>query len=132
MAPLFKLKQKLKGYKMKTIHFSQLAELNSQTHAAFTCLKIADTSEQGINDLKAEANAFFEEIGVFKDGVAVSDILYITGNVLGDEGRHDYVFELTNGSTANIPPQARIHEMPDLKWLDDFIVNYEKDYFLEE
>ena len=117
---------------MKTIHFSQLAELNNQTHVAFTGLKIDDTSEQGINDLKAEANALFEELGIFKDGVAVSDILYITGNALGDEGRHDYVFELTNGSIANISPQARIRQMPDLKWLDDFIVNYKDDYFVEE
>lgn len=117
---------------MKTIHFSQLAELNDQTHVAFTGLKIADTSEQGINNLKAVVNASLEEMGVFKDGVAVSNILRITGNVLGDEGRHDYVFELTNGSIANISPFARIREMPDLKWLDDFIVNYEKDYYWRE
>ena len=85
---------------MKTIHFSQLAELNDQTHVAFIGLHIADTSEQGINNFKAAVNASLEESGVFKDGVAVSNILRITGNTLGDEGRHDFVFELTNGTTA--------------------------------
>lgn len=117
---------------MKSIHFSQLAELNDQTHVAFTGLAIDDTSEQGINNLKAIINASLEEMGVFKDGVAVSNILRVAGNRLGDEGRRDYVFELTNGTIANISPLKRIREMPDLKWLDDFIVNYEKDYFTSE
>lgn len=117
---------------MKSIHFSQLAELNSQTHVAFIGLSLDDTSERGINALKALVNASLEEKGVFKDGVAVSNILFIEGNRLGEKGRHDFVFELTNGTIANICPFQRIRCMPDLKWLDDFIVNYEKDYFLEE
>lgn len=116
---------------MKTIHFSKLAELDDSKHVAFVGLRIDNRDDASIASLKELVSDTLTDRGVFLNGVRVKEIFAIGGNVLGDEGRSDFVFELT-GSVADISPLKRIRVMPDLKWLDDFIVNYEKDYESEE
>lgn len=66
-----------------------------------------------------------EELG-FSKGKNLIACRRITGNILGDDGRWDYLLEFDN---PNIPfnPIARL-DFPDLKWTDDFIDNFSKDY----
>lgn len=82
------------------------------------------------DNLKHQINSFFTEFGLFTKGVEVVKIKKIDGNVLGDDGRTDVLLELSD-SVSCINPIKRI-QVGDIKWTEDFLVNYRDDYLKPE
>lgn len=77
---------------------------------------------QSVNDIIAN------QIG-FSKGKNLIGAHRITGNILGDAGRSDYLLEFDN-EQVQFNPFARL-QFPDIKWVSDFINNYKSD-FIEE
>lgn len=69
---------------------------------------------------------FSEEIG-FSKGKNLIGCRRITGNVLGNDGRWDYLLEFDHPEIP-LNPLARLKVGQDLKWTNDFIDNFAKDY----
>lgn len=76
-------------------------------------------------ELIEQMNKVFTEDGLLEDGAKVIDVEKIEGNILGDEGRTDVLIHLDKFA---VNPMVRIAEWRDVKWLEDFIVNYASDY----
>ena len=74
-----------------------------------------------------EVNTFLHTIGLIPDGKSLIGVHRITGNVLGDEGRWDYLLRFDH-SELQISPIARLYHAEDFKWTSDFITNYRRDY----
>ena len=101
------------------IKFRDIQDMFDDTNSiVVTALIIND--EDDVRDF----NDFLENIGFTKDKI----IGYhkIMDNVLGEEGRTDYLFEFNNGASFN--PIARLQVAHWLKWTSDFIKIYEDDY----
>lgn len=67
----------------------------------------------------------FRDLGLIEQHDSVTGFRNITGNVLGDRGRHDVMLEISGNGIIN--PIARLM-IEGLKWSSDFIVNYKDDY----
>lgn len=77
------------------------------------------------DELISQMNGVFTEDGLLQDGSKVVDIEKIEGNILGDEGRTDVLIHLDKFA---VNPMVRITKWRDVKWLEDFIVNFAGDY----
>lgn len=102
------------------ITFDNLSQYDDSTTAVFMAVIFPDDQ-----DWEEVTHFFADELG-FSKGRKVIGCHKITGNVLGDKGRSDYLLEFDH---AEIPfnPLARLR-CPDLKWTSDFIDNYRQDY----
>ena len=104
------------------------------TPIPFADLRNMDTSNTAVmmsvifpeNQDWEEANKFFQEDTGFAPGKNLVGCHRITDNILGDEGRWDYLLKFDH---PEIPfnPIARLR-FRDIKWTGDFIDNYSKDY----
>ena len=81
-----------------------------------------------LDELQKQATDFFKSTGFVTTDATVVRMLRITGNVLGDEGRWDWVIVWDKDPKFNYI--ARLNT-PDTKWICDFVVNYERDYEYE-
>ena len=81
-----------------------------------------------MDELQKEATDFFKSTGFVTTDATVVKMLRITGNVLGDDGRWDWVVVWDKDPEFNYIARLRT---PDTKWICDFVVNYEKDYEYE-
>lgn len=76
-------------------------------------------------ELIEQMNETFTEDGLLQEGSKVVDVEKIEGNVLGENGRTDVLIHLDKFA---VNPMVRIAKWRDVKWLEDFIVNYAGDY----
>lgn len=89
-------------------------------------LTVDENGDMG--ELQKEATDFFKSTGFVTTDATVVRLLRITGNVLGDDGRWDWVVVWDKDPKFNYIARLRT---PDTKWICDFVVNYEKDYEYE-
>ena len=78
-----------------------------------------------LDELQEEATNFFQGVGFVTDDSYVVQMLRITDNVLGDDGRHDYIVVFDKDPEFNYAARFRV---PDIKWICDFVVNYRDDF----
>ena len=107
--------------KNDTILFGELSKFNDSNSAVL----VAMTLEKD-DDIINLNNLLSNEIG-FSKGKNLIGVHRITGNVLGDDGRTDWLLEFDN-EDVNFNPIARLRCGSYLKWTSDFIVNYKDDY----
>lgn len=77
------------------------------------------------SELIAQMNEVFTEDGLLQEGAKVTDVERIEGNILGNEGRTDVLIHLDKFAVS---PVVRITKWRDVKWLEDFIANFDGDY----
>lgn len=105
---------------MDSIFFGELRGWEDDTHfgVIFTALLVDDDNKaetiKAMNDCKLN--------GFLREGTYVTDILHVTGNVKND--RKDCLIVLNN---FGVNPIARLN-MPDIKWIEDYIVNFADDF----
>lgn len=102
------------------ISFDELKKIDHSNTAVMLALHVP--ADQDWN----EANDFFQKDTGFAPEKNLTGCRRITGNILGDAGRHDYLLEFDH------------HEIPfnlitrlmfsDIKWTEDYIVNFAKDF----
>lgn len=109
-----------------TISFEDLmtSDKYNNDNSAVIVATIFDDNEdwESVNDFLANQLCFSK-------GKNLIGVHRITGNILGDEGRTDYLLVFDNEDVP-FDFKARLR-FPDIKWTDDFIDNYKRD-FIEE
>lgn len=108
---------------MRTIHFRDLKGLESKATKYLVWTSLIP-EEEAI----PEMDKFFHEEGLIEDDNHLVAIYKIMGNVKGNTGRSDVLMEFSNPDSP-INPLARVRLGAEIKWLLDFINNYEEDYF---
>lgn len=105
---------------MENVQFTDLTAYIGKA-VVMTALRVDDKVEtmQQMNDCNL--------VGILKDGNEVTDILRIVENVKGEEGRQDVLLLLKN---FDVNPIARLN-MPDVKWVEDFVENFKRDYIAD-
>lgn len=93
-------------------------EINDVNNPVWMALTASRDDLQGITE-------WFREIGLIDPNDCVDDIILITGNCLGTQGRTDMLLSITGRGIIN--PIVRM-QVDGLKWTSDFIHNYRKDY----
>lgn len=79
-------------------------------------------------EMQKQATEFFKSTGFVTNDAYVVRMLRVTGNVIGDEGRWDWVVVWNKDPEFNCV--ARLNT-PDTKWICDFVDNYQRDYNYE-
>ena len=106
--------------KSNPISFSELSEYNDSNSCVVLAVLIDNESDvEQMNDFLAK------ELG-FSKGKAIVAYHHIEGNVRGEYGRSDYLFEFDHPEIA-FNPIARLR-CPYIKWTSDFEDNFRKDY----
>lgn len=105
------------------ISFSECKNLTDDTCVVFMGVLFEYTEDE-----LESVDDFFHQIGLIDKYSHVRDLRRIEDNVLGDEGRTDVVICF---DSCNPNPMARLRYGKDIKWVSDFVVNYENDYFSE-
>ena len=107
--------------KLSTIQFSELNEYNDSNSLVFTGLCLAEEDVP-------EVEKFFHSKGLMSADKHIIDVKHIEGNVLGEEGRTDWLFVFDN-EDKQFNPMVRLSMSPmGVKWTSDFIDNYAADY----
>jgi hypothetical protein len=101
---------------IKTISFAKLTGVRRPT-VVMVGLKVKPS------DL-AYMNTYFKGSGLITSGEFV-EMKSISGNVLGDRGRHDVL--IIGTKDLSIDPLKRL-QFGDIKWTSDFVVNFAQDY----
>lgn len=109
--------------KTNSIKFSELQEFNDSNSVVL----IATTFPDGFDF--SEVDEFLSDGLDFSRGKKLIGVHFITGNVLGEVGRKDWLLEFDH-EEIQFNPIARLR-FPDLKWTSDFIDNYSRDYGVE-
>ena len=104
-----------------SISFGELSKFNDSNSAVL----VAMTLEKD-DDITNLNNLLSNEIG-FSKGKNLIGVHRITGNVLGDDGRTDWLLEFDN-EDVDFNPIARLRCGRYIKWTSDFVVNYKDDY----
>lgn len=104
-----------------TISFNELDKFNDSNSAVLLGIEF----EEG-DDFSKLKDFLTNELG-FSNGKNLIGVHRITGNVLGDEGRRDWLLEFDN-EDVQFNPLARLRCARSLKWTSDFIDNYREDY----
>lgn len=107
--------------KMKNITFSQLKDYNDSNSIIFMAVIF-----KSLDDIQ-KLDEFFHEINLIPKDKHVVDIHFISDNVLGSDGRSDYLIEFDRPD-LNVSPMVRLQVGSDIKWTSDFITNFQKDY----
>lgn len=106
--------------KTNTIPFEELGNFNDSNSAVMMATLFEPNFEW------SELDQFLSEELGFSKGKNLIGVHRITGNVLGDEGRTDWLLEFDHEEVAfNCIARLRF---PDIKWTSDFIYNYAKDF----
>lgn len=103
------------------IHFKELDKFNDRNSAVLLGIEF----EEGDNF--SELNDFLANKIGFSKGKNLIGVHRITGNVKGDDGRHDWLLEFDN-EDVQFNYLARLQCAHTLKWTSDFIDNYREDY----
>ena len=103
-----------------TIHFSDLSNFNDSNSLVVIGLDLNESDLNGIN------NFFANKVGLSK-GKNITGAYRILGNVLGDEGRTDWLFVFDN-ENVEFNPIKRLLVAAKVKWTSDFIDNFADDY----
>lgn len=74
---------------------------------------------------KQEIEDGLKNMGFLSPNTKITKMFDISGNIKGRYGRHDVLFEVEN---AKFNPMVRLMTN-DIKWTQDYIVNYKGDYF---
>jgi len=105
---------------MKQIKFSELVNYDDNNSFIIAGIDPDLTVE--------EADNFFHETQFLNDETHVLDIIRLSDNVLGDEGRTDLVFVVNKyGMNPMIRLNFRMSGLA-VMWTSDFKDNYAKDY----
>ena len=105
-----------------TIHFSDLSKFNDSNSLVATGLELNESDLSDVN------NFFVNEVGLSK-GKNLIGAYRILDNVLGDEGRTDWLFVFDN-ENIEFNPMKRLLVAASVKWTSDFIDNFADDYAL--
>lgn len=106
--------------KIERISFEDLQNIDD-SHLIFTGLLVI---EENYDDTIKAMSEFF--IGSSLSTKNVVSLKRIDGNVLGDDGRHDYLITFEDGNKIN--PIVRVGLGTDVKWVSDFVINFVEDY----
>ena len=111
---------------MESINFKELSKFEDDGGwgVVYTALLVTDDNKE--ETIKAMNEC--KMMGFLRDGTEVVDILKIVENVKGDEGRMDMLIVLNN---FGVNPVVRTYKCPDIKWIEDFVVNFKDDYITE-
>ncbi len=106
-----------------TISFEDLmtSDKYDNNNSAVIVATIFDDNE----DWEAVNNFLANQL-CFSKGKNLIGVHRITGNILGDDGRTDYLLVFDNEAMF-FNALARLR-FPDIKWTSDFIDNYKTDY----
>ena len=74
---------------------------------------------------KQEIEDGLKNMGFLSPNTKITKMFDISGNIKGRYGRHDVLFEVEH---AKFNPMVRLMTN-DIKWTQDYIVNYKGDYF---
>ena len=113
----------MKNSEYNSIDFNDVADFYKENPAVV--LMELDVSNDKKEDLIRDMNEYYQDVGLLCNGTEIVDIIKIDGNVLGDKGRADILLQLNKFDVA---PLVRIMRCPDIKFVDDFLVNYREDY----
>lgn len=102
----------------------KFSELN-KTKKIGVVMVALEFEEDQKDDVIKQMNEVFTETGLLTDGTKVINIEKIEGNVLGSKSRTDVFIELDK---FGVSPMVRIMKWRDVKWVEDFVVNYANDY----
>ena len=104
----------------KPVYFDELSNYNDSNSCVMVALLVKNESEiEQINDFLAN------ELG-FSKGKKIIGYHHIEGNIKGQDGRSDYLFEFDHPEKG-FNPLARIR-CPFVKWTSDFMDNFQHDY----
>lgn len=112
--------------KTDTISFEELMTSNKYNNRNSAVIVATIFTEDEDWD---SVNDFLANLLRFSNGKNLIGVHRITGNIMGDEGRTDYLLEFDN-EQVQFNPIARLR-FSDIKWTDDFIDNFKHD-FIEE
>lgn len=108
------------------ISFIELLELNKKQEFGIVLLGAAEPHkewQEGIEKLLKEEKLVKPDVPTF------SACRKLTGNVAGDDGRTDLVLVFAPDVVTNVGGLAMWRlRFGDCSWMDDFSVNYAKDY----
>lgn len=104
--------------KLDTISFSEIKGKYNDSNS-FVILALLASKQD-----KDEIETWLKEIGFLGQNVKILKMFDISGNVKRD-GRQDVLFVVDK---PEFNPLVRLRTN-DIKWTDDFIVNYKQDYF---
>jgi hypothetical protein len=107
---------------MNAIKFGDLENINDSEYLIMMSLLVNEENYQATVDIMNEQ---FREFGLIGPNDEVIKLSFVTGNVLGEEGRSDWLLQFSERTTIN--PIKRLM-ISDLKWVSDFIVNNRQDY----
>lgn len=103
-----------------TIHFSELSSFNDSNSLVATALELNESDLIDVN------NFFANTVGL-SEGKNLIGAYRILDNVLGDDGRTDWLFVFDN-ENVQFNPMKRLAVCSWVKWTSDFIDNFSKDY----
>lgn len=109
---------------MKKVKFELLKDY-STTGLVIEGLEI-NNEENRIRVIE-KMNEVFTDIGLFTNGLKVVDLLFIDGNVLGKEGRPDWLMVL-NDTNDKMDRDVQINNTVFIEKVDKFMFNKKFDY----
>ena len=109
-----------------TVTFDELRNLDDTNHLMFIGLTLDKDDTATLNEIET----FFNDEGLFINGPRkIKGVRRVTGNVLGDKGRWDWVFDFEEDPGNTISPMTRLRmSNMGIKWVSDFVDNYKQDY----
>ena len=111
---------------MKKVKFELLKDY-STTGLVIEGLEI--NNEENRIGVIEKMNEVFTDIGLFTDGLKVVDLVFIDGNVLGKEGRPDWLIVL-NDTIDKMDRDVQINNTVFIEKVDKFMFNKKFDYTL--
>lgn len=109
--------------KLNTINFEQLADYNDGNSLMLLNIIFPDMERE---EIVRDVDQWLHEIKLITDK-HVKDVKFLTGNMMGEDGRKDYLIEFDSAASP-INPIQRLQYANMLKWTSDFINNYSADY----
>lgn len=110
------------GDNFSPIKFSDLRKYDDSNSIMF--LSIIFPEDQNIADVQSFLDT---DLNLIPKDKHVIGWHKLSDNVLGDDGRSDYLIEFDRPDLS-INPMARLMYGRDIKWTSDFIDNYKQDY----
>lgn len=111
---------------MKTIRFSELSNYNDCNSIVIAGVNVDGMTIEEIDSIMRG------NWGLLKNDKHVTGMAKITGNVNGEDGRTDILFELSGDDCADPMVRMRLRMSGlGVMWTSDFIDNYSRDYYTD-
>lgn len=107
--------------KIKKISFKDVAKLSD----SYTVVLALALTEEEYDEALKDMNEVFGEKHKLITG-KITSLKRIDGNVLGDEGRHDYLMTYSKGNEIN--PLLIMASRDDIMFVSDFVRIYGEDF----